>query len=288
MYGAFGFYGDFGAASSDDYKAKIEAQKKKIADLRKKVWKEKVFTYGRKQAELAVQKAVVDLRVLRSKYRKAKRDEVTSKSKGSTKTSTKTSTSTSTSTAELEVLVRQLIEQMKAQGIDEDTAEEAAKERVLPQALRARFPRGYFRGLVRRGPRPAPPRSIDPIVPGRSIDPFVPGRSIDPRIQQFSVDPRIAQRSLDPFVPGTELNIQSGAFMFPPGNLTDDADFDDEETDLAGLIDTVKGYAQKPLVLAGIGLAALIFGRRFLRKSKAKGYKTNPSRRRRRARKNRR
>ena len=283
MYGAFGFYGDFGAASSDDYKAKVKAQKKKIADLRKKVWKEKIFTYGRKQAELAVKKAVIDLRALESKYRKAKRDEAKGKSKAPAKASTKASTPAST--ADLEALVRQLIEQMKAQGIDEDTAEEAAKERVLPQALRARFPRGYFRGLVRRGPRPALPHSIDPVVPGRSIDPFVPGRSIDPRIQQFSVDPRITQRSLDPFVPSTELNIQSGAFMFPPGNLTDDEDFDSEEMDLAGMVDTVKAYAQKPLVLAGIGLAALIFGQRFLRKSKAKGYKTNPARRRRRARK---
>ena len=34
MYGAFGFYGDFGAAS-DSYKTKIEAYKVKIADLRK-------------------------------------------------------------------------------------------------------------------------------------------------------------------------------------------------------------------------------------------------------------
>jgi hypothetical protein len=165
-------------------------------------------------------------------------------------------------------------------GQDADAAEEQAKAEVLlPEARRA-YPRGFFRPFARRGPRPA--RSIDPRIAQRSIDPVISQHSIDPRIFQTSVDPMIPQVSIDPSVPTVSLNASSGAFQFPPANIGPE---DEDDYDLAGILDTVKGYAQKPLVMGAAAIAAILYGPKLLRAAKGmlkgKSRKSRKSRRRR-------
>jgi len=304
MFGAYGFYGDFGAygfygAASDSYRGQIESQKKKIADLRKKVWKEVVFSYGRKQAELAVQKAVVDLRSLESKYRKAKRDEAKYKRDAAKKTKTKAPAAPAASgalTAAQTAAIQALIQQMTAAGTDADAAEEAAKLRILPPQLIRAIPRGFFRGVRRAGPRPAPPAqpslpqfsppSYAPMpgeLPGptRSLDPRIHTRPIDPRIFTRSIDPDPRVRGLDPsgnnmpLLPG--LGPQAGSFTFAPGNIADAEEMEEMEGGLDGIVDTVKAYAAKPWVMGLALLGAVLYGPKLLRSLKG-GAKKNPRR----------
>ena len=188
-----------------------------------------------------------------------------------------------------------MIQQATAQGRDADEAEEEAKRRVLPPHLIRAVPRGFFRGVRRRGPRPALPttqmRYFNPMpgeLPGptRDIDPVLQQRDLDPVLQQRGIDPDPMVRGIDPTVGGTPLIPQSGAFTFPPGNLTD-TDPDVLTDGLDGIVDTVKEYAAKPWVMGLALLGAVLYGPKLLRKLKG-GTKKNPRRRVRRNRRHRR
>ena len=305
MYGTFGFYGFYGASSAD-YKSQIATAKAKIKDLRKKVWKEKILTYARKQAELAVKAAVNNLRILESKYRKAKRDEVKAKAKAKKKGGAAAPAAAATTlTPEMIAAISALIAQLTAAGVDADAAEEQAKATILPLNLRRTIPRGFFRGVRRAGPRPATdnaygpssmrPPALPPTVPRffrpapgeypgptRTLDPFIPGRGIDPFVPGRGINPFVPGRGIDPYVGGTGLIPQSGAFTFPPGNLTDeDPDILDElDETYEGIVDTVKEYAAKPWVMGLALIGAIMYGPKLLRKAKSL-LKANPRRRRR-------
>lgn len=294
MYGYFGdldFYGDFGAAS-DSYKTKIDAQKAKIKKLREKAGKEVVFTYGRKQAELAVRAAVVVLRTLESKYRKAKRDEAQGKGKGKGKggaASSGDSGLTQEQIDQITALVKQLIDA----GVDADAAEEQVKARVLPAKARFKYPRGFFRPVLdRRGPRPALPPRIPPVYRPMPGEFSFNGRPIDPRPFTRVINPRLTGRNLGPFPPGRNIDpmvpqiplllgtgAQAGSFTFAPGNISDtDPSLDAEiEDDLSGGFDL---SASNPWVLGGLALAAIYLAPKLFRKGKATTVKSNPRRRR--------
>jgi hypothetical protein len=305
MFGAYGFYGDFGAfgafgAASDDYKAKIESLKKKIVGLRNKVWKEKLFTYGRKQAELNVTKAVTELRSLESKYRKAKRDEAKAKRDAAKKAKTKAPAAPAASgalTAAQTAAIQAMIQQLTGVGVDADAAEEEAKRRILPPSLLRMVPRGFFRGVRRAGPRPAPPAqpslpqfsppAYSPMpgeLPGptRSLDPRILTRDIDPRIFTRSIDPDPRVRGLDPIgnnmplLPG--LGPQAGSFTFAPGNVADEEEMEEMEEGFDGIVDTVKAYAAKPWVMGLALLGAVLYGPKLLRSLKGGAKKKNPRR----------
>jgi len=182
--------------------------------------------------------------------------------------------------------IQAMIQQATAQGVDADEAEEAAKARVLPLNLRQSVPRGFFRGVRRRGPRPALPatqmRYFNPMpgeLPGptRGLDPVLQQRDLDPVLQQRGIDPDPMVRGIDPTVGGTMLIPQNGAFTFPPGNLTD-VDPDVLTDGLDGIVDTVKEYAAKPWVMGLALLGAVLYGPKLLSKLKG-GTKKNPRRR---------
>lgn len=184
--------------------------------------------------------------------------------------------------------VQAAIQQKIAAGADPDAAEEEAKRTLLPPGLIASFPRGFFRGVRRAGPRPALPetqiRHFRPMpgeLPGptRDIDPRVFARDIDPRVFARGIDPNPLVRGIDPIVGGTGLIPQAGAFTFPPGNLTDiDPDVLDDSYE--GILDTVKDYAGKPWVMGLALIGAVVYGPKLLRKAKS-ALKMNPRRRRR-------
>jgi hypothetical protein len=296
MFGMYGFYGD----AVSDLKGQVKAQQQKIKDARKAARKAKIFTAARRQAELAVRKAIIDLRLLRSKLRQAEREARKAKKGGKAAPAATPAVSTAggTLTKEHIAAITALIQQLTAQGADADAAEEEAKARVLPPALLAAVPRGFFRGVRRAGPRPVLPPFRPPVYrpmpgelpgPTRDIDPRVFQRDIDPRVFARPVDPRVRQRPIDPFTPTMPLIPQAGSFTFPPGNLslTDPslaAEVEaDEGDDMSGIVDTVKEYAAKPWFLALAGIGALMY---FRRGKKGATPKSNP--RRRRSRRNRR
>lgn len=192
-------------------------------------------------------------------------------------------------------MIQRMIQQATAQGADADAAEEDAKARVLPPHLLRAVPRGFFRGVRRAGPRPALPTTqmkfFNPMpgeLPGptRDIDPVLQQRSIDPLAPARDIDPMPLVRDIDPMVGGTTLVPQNGAFTFPPGNLTD-VDPDTLTDGLDGIVDTVKEYAAKPWVMGLALVGALVYGPKLLRKAKGM-LKSNPRRRVRRNRRNRR
>jgi hypothetical protein len=300
MYGAFGFYGD----AVSDLAGKVKAKRDQIKEARKAVWKTKILTNARRLAELKVRGLTVELRTLQAQLAKAKRDARRAKRKGGAAAAAPAAAapSSATLTPQQIAAVQALIQQMTAQGADADAAEEEAKRRVLPPALLAAVPRGFFRGVRRAGPRPAlpltQPRFYRPMPgefpgPTRPLDPFVAQRDIDPRVFARPIDPIPRVRSVDPFVPSVPLIPQAGAFTFPPGNLSDTdpslaAEVEaDEGEDMNGIVDTVKEYAAKPWFLALAGIGALMYLRR--RKKSSASVKSNPRRRRsRRSRRNRR
>lgn len=279
MYGYFDDLGYYGDAVSD-LKSKIKEQRVKIRDLRKAARKTKILTNARRLAELKVRGALVDLRALQAQLRKAQRDALFAK-KGKKPAPAAAAPAAAPAGGLTQAQIDQIkamVKQLTDAGVDADAAEEQVKARVLPPGLRRAFPRRFFRPFDRRGPR-----SIDPVVQQRSIDPRLLQRSIDPRIPQVGIDPFVPQVGIDPRVGGRELNIASGAFQFPPGNLADEAELEEMESDvdLSGVLDTVKAYAMKPWVLGLAAIGAVVYGPKLLRKLKGGGkLKSNPKRRR--------
>lgn len=305
----FGFFGDFGGDADVEYvKDLIEKKKAERRGYLKKMWTSKIFTKERRSYEIKANQARLELKALYKKLRLAKRGEYTKPSTSSTATTTtlpglpfavptapKTSGATMPGlTAAQRAKIEQIIADMLAKGADADTAEETAKAKVLPPHLVRAYPRGFFRGVRRAGPRPVLPPTV-PLAyrpmpgefapPSRDIDPLVIQRSIDPRFVARNLGPFPPGMSIDPMVPQVGLVPEQGKFTVPTSEEAD-MDTDAEESELSGGFD-LKSMAANPLVLGGLALAALFVVPKLLGGKKSASVKSNP-RRHRKHRKNRR
>lgn len=192
------------AMTVEEAKDKVKSTYEKQRAAYKEIWKNKVFSHARRQAELNYKIAKMEHRKARSDLRLARRqDRKDGTSSSSSSSSSSVSTTTGLTAAQITDLAQQIVDLM-ASGTSEDKAEDEVVKR-LPIHIRGRLPRKFwmpYRNSLK--PRPIPgyrqaayARDIDPVAPGTNLYAFRKPRSIDPRL----VRPRI----IDPIATSVPL-----------------------------------------------------------------------------------